>query len=263
MIRKKLLRTRFIGLGVGWSKFTKRAVLTNCYPSINFQITGVYLVAMTQQHVQWVDALKNKTFRTHLITTLILLSACATVAPLLFRLIESREGFPITDPLLDLLPAVDLSLPIFALLYFLILTGIVCLVQYPNRLLHALQAYLIITLLRFITLLVIPLDPPQNILILADPIIENLFYQQPVTKDLFFSGHVGILALFAFLFKNNLYLKVLFIAGTLLVGSMILIQHAHYTVDVLVAPVFAWGAMHLAGKLRDNRLKKTDQKLAH
>ncbi len=217
---------------------------------------------MTQQNVQWVDAIKNKPFRIHLIVTIILLIVCATVSPVLFRFIESREGFTISDPLLDLLPIADLSIPIFVLLYFLLLTGIVCLVQSPNRLLHALQAYLIITLLRFITLLVIPLDPPQNILILTDPIIENLFYQQPITKDLFFSGHAGILALFVFLFKNNLYLKVLFITGTLLVGSMILIQHAHYTVDVLAAPVFAWGAVHLAGKLRDNRLETAHQKLA-
>jgi hypothetical protein len=31
-----------------------------------------------------------------------------------------------------------------------------------------------------------------------------------------------------------------------LVAAFILLQHAHYTIDVLMAPLFAWGAYQLS-----------------
>lgn len=65
-----------------------------------------------------------------------------------------------------------------------------------------------------------------------------------LTKDLFFSGHTGTLFLL-FLLVENKYLKTIFLAATILVGSAVLLQHVHYSVDVFVAPFVAYGSFRI------------------
>lgn len=57
-------------------------------------------------------------------------------------------------------------------------------------------------------------------------------------KDLFFSGHTANIVLVGLL-VDNLWLKriMMIIAG--FVGTFLIIQHVHYSIDVLAAPFFA------------------------
>ncbi|MDM8176234.1 phosphatase PAP2-related protein [Olivibacter sp. 47] len=55
----------------------------------------------------------------------------------------------------------------------------------------------------------------------------------------FFSGHTSTMFLI-FLCLPNRVDKLLALIATLLVGSMVLIQHVHYSIDVLAAPLFTW-----------------------
>lgn len=145
----------------------------------------------------------------------------------------------LNDYLLGWLPVFDLSLWTFILLYLLIFLGVFSLLNYPHQFLITLQAYVLLTVLRFITILLIPLEPPENIIELIDPFVQHLFYQQSVTKDLFFSGHTSLLALLTLAVPSPKVRFALF-TGSLLIASMLLIQHAHYTVDVVLAPFFSW-----------------------
>jgi hypothetical protein len=196
----------------------------------------------------WRLALQVKSFRCKFIISGILLAACAFIAPTLFQFIQQREGPTLNDYLLLWLPAYDLSVWVFTLLYILILTGVISVVQNPNLFLKTLQAYVILTILRFITMLLVPLNPPLNIIELNDPLVQEFLYQQSITKDLFFSGHTSILILLALSVTNNRLKMVLFL-GALIVGGMLLIQHAHYTVDVFLAPLFSWLAYTIAKKI--------------
>jgi len=201
----------------------------------------------------WPAAIRNDKFRKHIVVTLLLLICCALAAPYIFRYVELREGVPVPDAILDVLPSYNVSLYIFALLYTFIGVALVRIVQSPMLLLLGLQAYLLITAFRFITLWLVPLDAPPGLLLLQDPFVDKLFYQQPVTKDLFFSGHTGILALFTFLLWDKGTWRTVYALGTLAVGGLLLIQHAHYTIDVLSAPLFAWLAVKLASKMKKYR----------
>lgn len=154
----------------------------------------------------------------------------------------------LNDYLLDWLPVFDLSLWTFVLLYLLIFLGVISLLSYPYQFLVTLQAYVLLTVLRFITILLIPLEPPKNIIELIDPFVQHLFYQQSVTKDLFFSGHTSLLVLLTLAVPSPKIRIVLFM-GTFLIASMLLIQHAHYTVDVVLAPLFSWLVFVVAKKL--------------
>lgn len=198
-----------------------------------------------QPFQRWNSALQDKSFRSKFIITGILLGLCAIIAPAIFKFIQQRNGPILNDYILNWLPATDLSFWIFLVLYVLILSGAVILFQEPERFLHGILAYLIITLLRFITLLLVPLDPPTNIIELRDPLVQYLFYQQSITKDLFFSGHTSVVILLGLVMPNP-RLRGLYFTSAGVVAFMLLLQHAHYTIDIFAAPFFAWLSVWIA-----------------
>ena len=197
---------------------------------------------------RWRLALQVKSFRNKIIISGLLIGVCAFIAPILFQFIQEREGPTLNDYLLHWLPVYDLSVWIFTLIYILIVLSVISLLQNPDLFLKALQAYIILTIFRFITMLLVPLNPPLNILELHDPLVQQFFYHQSITKDLFFSGHTSILVLLALSVSNN-RLKFVLFSGALIVAVMLLLQHAHYTVDIVLAPVFSWIAFVLAKKI--------------
>ena len=197
----------------------------------------------------WRNALQVKSFRLKLIIAVFLLVVCSQLAPIVFQYAEQRIGVLLPDFILAWLLATDLSLIIFIIMDTLLIISIVALLTKPDHFLVVLQAYVLLTLVRFITILLVPLEAPEGIVILHDPITDRLFYQGVViTKDLFFSGHTSILMLMAFGMPFR-RLKIILFLGATAVGIMLLVQHAHYTIDVLAAPVFAWLAIFASGKL--------------
>jgi hypothetical protein len=187
----------------------------------------------------WRSALEVRLFRIKFSISIALIIGCAIIAPVIFQFIQQRKGIVLTDYLLNNLPSINLSVWIFVILYILIITSIFSLAANPKQFLFALQGYILLTILRFITLLLIPLEPPLNMAELNDPFVQKLFYQQLISKDLFFSGHTSLLVLLAMTVPDKSIRYVLFM-GTILIVIMLLIQHVHYTVDILFAPLFSW-----------------------
>jgi membrane-associated phospholipid phosphatase len=68
-----------------------------------------------------------------------------------------------------------------------------------------------------------------------------------VTKDLFFSGHTSTVFLLFLCLPGKIDKKLALIV-TMIVGSLLLVQHVHYTLDVLGALLFAWIAFWTARK---------------
>lgn len=208
----------------------------------------------------WRNALQVKSFRLKLILAALLLLVCSWLAPIVFQYAEQRTGVLLPDFILEWLLATDLSLIIFIIMDTLLVISIAVLLTKPDHFLIVLQAYVMLTLVRFATILLVPLEAPEGIVILHDPITDRFFYQGAViTKDLFFSGHTSILMLMAF-GVPFVRLKIILFIGAITVGVMLLIQHAHYTIDILAAPVFAWLAIFASRKLHgtiEKGLKKS------
>lgn len=197
----------------------------------------------------WRTALQGKSFKIKLIIAAALLIFCAWLAPIVFQYAEQRTGVPIPDFILEQLTATDLSLAIFIIMDTLLLISIAALLTKPDHFLIVLQGYVLLTLVRFVAILAVPLEAPEGLVLLHDPITDRFFYGgTPITKDLFFSGHTSILILMAFGLPFKKLKILLFIGGTA-VGIMLLIQHAHYTIDILAAPVFAWLAIWASKKI--------------
>jgi membrane-associated phospholipid phosphatase len=94
--------------------------------------------------------------------------------------------------------------------------------------------------MRILSIYFIPLNPPEGIVPLIDPILGKLFYNGTViTKDLFFSGHV-VAVFIMFLVIGNKILKTILFVICILVGLCLMIQHVHYSFDIVVAPFFSW-----------------------
>lgn len=90
-----------------------------------------------------------------------------------------------------------------------------------------------------ITISLIPLDAPLNLVHLSDPFSIIFYGSNLITKDLFFSGHTATLCLVGLCLENKTEKMIIFIATGIL-GVLLLVQHVHYTADVLAAPVFSY-----------------------
>lgn len=68
-------------------------------------------------------------------------------------------------------------------------------------------------------------------------------------NDLFFSGHTGMPFLIALIFWNHLYIRVLFLTASVVLGVTALLAHLHYTIDVFAAFFITYSIYHIAIKL--------------
>ncbi len=133
----------------------------------------------------------------------------------------------------------------FIIIWAITLLSIFRAVQTPQMFLTFLWAYIFLSLARVLTITLVPLDPPVGLINLADP-LSNFFYGEKfVTKDLFFSGHTSAVFLLYLTIPGKMDKKLALLA-TACVGSLLLVQHVHYTLDVLGGLLFAWVCYRLA-----------------
>ncbi|MBI2794867.1 MAG: hypothetical protein HYX66_09500 [Ignavibacteria bacterium] len=198
--------------------------------------------------MKWADLLKDwKATAVALITVVAFLVSLFSYTTFL-TWVELRPGVSFTDPVHSVVGPVDLTWPIFIVLYTALVVAIFSMLRYPEVLFGTLRAYTILVAFRIICMAMLPLDPPQTMIPLIDPVVQlatgngNL----PLTRDLFFSGHTSILLLVAISAPTRLG-KIFFYSLSLFIGIAVILQHVHYTVDVVVAPMAAWLASNLAG----------------
>jgi hypothetical protein len=199
--------------------------------------------------VNWEKAWKNTSFKKQAAATLLLLSVIAFVIPYFFQFIQVRPGFRIIDIVLDSITPRNVSFCIFSVIYFAVILGAISLITHPVLLLKCLQAYCLLVVMRMLALYLIPLEETPDYVPLEDPVIGYFFYNNSnITRDLFFSGHVSTLALMGFAVPQK-WPKYFFILATLLTALLMLVQHVHYTIDIVAAPAFAWISIKAANSI--------------
>ena len=196
----------------------------------------------------WAEAVRDRAFRLRLALTLPALVAALTLLARFLNGVEARPGVVLPDPVLALLPPRDLTWLTFGLIYLGLLFGVARLSTAPRRLVVTLQAYVAMVLLRILAMWVTPLEAPPGMIPLHDPLVRLFGPGTLLTKDLFFSGHTSTLFLLALAVPGRRS-RAFFLFCTAAVAVCVLVQHVHYTVDVLVAPLFAWASFRLALRL--------------
>lgn len=197
----------------------------------------------------WKMAFKNSSFRVRFILSFALLSVVLFFFASFLNYIELRQGHVFYDPVMNFFKPRDVSYFIFITTYTASVIGLVYAFFSPYTTLHLCQMYLLLTVFRIITLFFVPMDPPETIIPLKDVFLQHTFYETAGgnLKDLFFSGHTATLFLFFFLIRN-IYLKWFFFIAAVCVAFGVVIQHVHYSYDVIAAPLFAFISYYIVNK---------------
>lgn len=196
----------------------------------------------------WKIAFSNAHFRNRFLISVAMLFIILTGFASLLAYIETRQGHAFYDPILNFIKPRDVSDFIFFVTYSAALIGLIYAFLSPYKFLHLIQMYGALTLLRVVTLFFIPLEPPTAIIPLHDTILTHTFYAgSEHLKDLFFSGHAATLFLFYF-FTVNKVLKYTFLTAAIAVSAGVMVQHVHYSYDVIAAPIFAYIAYRVITK---------------
>jgi hypothetical protein len=192
----------------------------------------------------WQIAWEYPTFRIKFILGMLFLIGIILFIPHFFARIEAREGVVLNDWVLSQIKAVDVSLYIFIVIYAVVAFLIVRMSKNTSICLTALWAFIFLCLARILTISLVPLDPPKGIINLVDPCSVVFYRTHAITKDLFFSGHTATIFLGALCLENKREKMVVF-ALAFVIAILLLVQHVHYTADVIAAPFFCWFCWYL------------------
>src|SRR5438128_932629 len=102
----------------------------------------------------WKQLIKNPSFRKKLIIGLILVAIILGFLPHFFQYIELRRGYVLQDFVLKHLPAVDVSIPVFTIIWALVIFFAVRSSKDPILFLMYLYSFLILFAMRIITIYV-------------------------------------------------------------------------------------------------------------
>ncbi len=183
---------------------------------------------------RWSKAWQMPAYKKQVSIGVLILIIILSGFPFFFNTIEARDGYQVNDWLLRQMPSINLSIPIFSLIWFCAILTIVQAVKYPKFFLLFLWAYIFLCISRVITISIFTLNPPNNLVPLVDPIANAFYGGKFITKDLFYSGHTATVFLMYLCFQKHWHKRVALIAS-ICIGVMVLFQHVHYSIDVFAA----------------------------
>jgi hypothetical protein len=197
----------------------------------------------------WRNAINNKAFKADLLFGLVTMVVLFVFTSFYFDYIEYLpNGTVLNDWVLRRLPAKDVSAPIVFFETSVFILFFVRSSTNPLMFLTFLISCILVFATRDITIGITQLRPPIGIIELNDPISDLVYKSGFIERDLFYSGHVSILFLIYLSLRKKAD-KYYTLFSLITVGFLILIQHVHYTVDVISAPFFSlvcfWGAKRI------------------
>lgn len=228
----------------------KRAVVSTTYCSLSSSLnkeslerTETLQETTTENagifEISWQKAWRSKPFRIKLIVGWILYISVLLYLPYFFAMIQMKQGVLLDDHLLAFLPSINMSAVIFGFIYLTVIYTIYRSAKSPYLFLLYLWSTLLISLSRILTNYYIPLEPPLGLVSLVDPILLPFYGPNGITKDLFYSGHTASVFL-TFLILRGRGEKQVALVATIVVAISLLLQHIHYTIDVVAAPFFVY-----------------------
>lgn len=182
--------------------------------------------------------------RYQMIIGTVIIAVIIYILPIFFDHIQKRKGAVLNDWLLARIPPHNVSVLIFALILGMALLIVVRAIKSPSIYITYCWTLIFVYIVRFVTLSVVALDPPPGMVALVDP-LNSLFYAKAaITKDLFFSGHTATMVQI-FLCLEKKTDKIIALIAAFAVACLLLVQHIHYTIDILAAPVVVYPCYRL------------------
>ena len=211
------------------------------------------IAAMTEQAAlfdeitdRWREAWRRRDFRGRLLPGLLLALGLLAALPPFFQFIEARPGTALHDPLLQRLPARDVSVPIFSCIWGIAALAVWQAFRSPRFTVLFIWSFALLTASRLLSIYLVPLEAPADLIPLVDPLANRFYGATFITKDLFYSGHTATMFLFVYCFPLR-WARRLALVAACAVGFLVLVQHVHYSIDVLAAPLLTYFC-YLGGK---------------
>ncbi|HAL81918.1 MAG TPA: hypothetical protein DCO83_06530 [Mucilaginibacter sp.] len=192
----------------------------------------------------WKETWNSPFKKRRMIIGAIILVIVVFVLPIFFGYIEKRNGVLLNDWLLSRIPAHNVSGLIFAIIWGLVAFIFIRAIFNPSIYITYSWTLIFVITARFICITLVPLDPPTGFIPLTDPFTSVFYGNVVVTKDLFFSGHTAILTLIVLCFEKKTD-KLIAFTGLIAVAFLLMVQHIHYTIDIVAAPVIVYAIYHL------------------
>ncbi|MBD1392149.1 phosphatase PAP2-related protein [Mucilaginibacter glaciei] len=187
----------------------------------------------------WTSALQSHYTRYKILSGSFIVAVILSALPLFFNQIQKRDGVVLNDWVLAYLIPHNVSVLIFAAIWGMALLIFYRALYKPEIYINYVWSLIFISIARIISISIVSLDPPHGLVELVDPITGVFYGNAIVTKDLFFSGHTATMALI-FLCLEKRADKIISGIATVFVMVLLLVQHIHYTIDVLAAPVIVF-----------------------
>lgn len=202
---------------------------------------------------RWVNAWSNKTFRNTLLLGLVIILTASVTTDFFFTYIQNlKEGITLNDWVLKKIPAFDVSTPIVLIMVSAILLFHIRCATNPDMFVTLVWALIFQLIFRIVTIDATKFFAPPDLIVLKDPLGSILYHARFITRDLFYSGHTACLFVFYFC-ANKKYDKLYLLFASITIGSLLLIQHVHYTIDVVSAPFFAYTCVWISKRIMISR----------
>lgn len=105
-------------------------------------------------------------------------------------------------------------------------------IWYPWKTPFILKSIALFVIIRSISISLTHIWPfPTQIAISLSDFLKNFIF----TGDLFFSWHTGLPFLLSLIFWKNIVIRIICISTSILFGTIVLLGHLHYTIDVFSA----------------------------
>lgn len=181
---------------------------------------------------KWKDVLCDKEFIKSLIISFLFIAISLYVNFIAGTYATEKASLPVTDIILSNVRAYDVD-GIFVYGPVVLFTFISILLLYdPKKISFTLKSIALFTIIRSIFISLTHLGPfPTQTLIASGDLINKFTFG----GDLFFSGHTGLAFLMTLLFWQNKKLRYLFLTYSIFIGTIVLLGHYHYSIDVLAA----------------------------
>jgi len=192
----------------------------------------------------WTETWNSRYKRYQMIIGTVIIAAIIYSLPFFFAHIQKRKGAVLNDWLLAHIPPHDVSVYIFGLIGAMALLILLRAIKNPSIYITWCWAMIFVYIVRFVTLSLVALDPPSGLVPLIDPINSFFSGNTVITKDLFFSGHTATMVMIYLCLEKRTD-KIIALIAAFVVACLLLVQHVHYTIDVLAAPVVVYPCYRL------------------
>ncbi len=160
--------------------------------------------------------------------------------------VHTMRSVKVPDLILDLFDPIDAS--------FLFIYGYVALIAsmflYPivfrMRTIHVVAfQFSLLLVVRSLFMIFTHMETPAGAISVNYPFFFRSLYFE---NDMFFSGHTAMPFLGFYVFRRS-WLRYVFLAGSIVMGCVVLAMHVHYSIDVLAAFFMTYGSYRIGHRV--------------